>query len=302
VTSVLLNQRVLYAEKLTSPAIIVNNEPSRIISIVNIAIAILMALFARAGLGINAKIRENNRDPALSFGFAITGLDEKNDNIQIVLQETKRPFYIKGADTKEEPVQKEIDLILKDSPLERIDEPSSIWLSYDITSPNNVFELNIASCPLDLNRKYYIERYSNALAIYNLGVPINSISINDITVQYRNSDLRTLVSKNIRKHVRFNKTVNQNEDFFILMTEIFLDNRYLLCNTASSSLEGPPNYKEININMAVRSVFNEIFEYRALFSFDGISMDFELNLIQSPIKRFFRNAFGVRWNGKKHFD
>jgi hypothetical protein len=179
----------------------------------------------------------------------------------------------------------------------------SMWMAYDATSKRSVCSLYLSSCSLDFRYNNDLDGVnmdlSSIAVMKNISTPINSFSIKSMIIEYRHKEVVHV--KNIKKEIRFNKLVHENEDLFLIIHELYKDKKYQLCSPESSSQKGAPNYEKITMYCTVRSIYDEIYEFKAIMKFNGVSVDFEMKRSTTIWERLLRIVLGIRATGRRRF-
>jgi len=249
------------------------------------------AILTIIGLNIKRQMNERDYNPILSLGFMAT--EQSFDKIEPVYKAIKSPFYQKPHEDRIEEIYKRLEIRSENL------NNGSMFMHYDITSKHKVCEIILAHDPKESNNEspltYKVESLYAVASFDNITVPINSIFIKDLTVSYIDSELRDMKYININCEVKFNNTIKPEERFYLLITERYLDKKYLLCDKNNKY---QPNYKKIHMTTSVRSVYNEEFEYSGTFKFNGVSADCNLEMITPPEFKIIK-YFGFRYKGIK---
>lgn len=262
-------------------------------------IPLCMLLLTRVASGINARTGETKYHPLIFLKFMTEHIDEPS--VKVVKKDVDRQFYNEMTKNKAQ-MKIHNQKILTALEIKNTGN-HSMWMAYDATSKHNVCSLYLSSCSLDFRYENDLDGVemdlSSIVVMKNISTPINSFSINSMVIEYRHKEVVTI--ENIRKEIRFNKLVYEKEDLFIIINELYKDKKYQLCNPKSSSQEGAPNYEKITMYCTVRSIYDEIYEFKAILKFNGVSVDFEMNRSTKIWERVLRMVLGVRAKGRRKF-
>jgi hypothetical protein len=246
---------------------------------------LLTLLITAATFNISRKVTQTQRSPCISLDFMTIFIENEHE----IVDEFKREYYA----THKLNTSSQIKEFLASRKI----RGKGLWLDFDISSHSNIFELFLASASNSDNKPMYAQRWKTVVGFKNLSVDIKNIKIKDIEIKYdddKNSNTAQpfeLQLNNIKPDVAFSKTVTGGESFYMALTEIYNDPKYLLCKRWPQSQEDLMNYDEIRITFDVENIYGKIFSYVSVFKYNGYSTDFNMRLIES----FGSKTFG--WLG-----
>ncbi len=215
---------------------------------------------------LNETLNDYQNTPCLTFTKMTLGVEDGG----VAAKEVDRPYFkLSKLENSED--------IIKFLRSRKIEE-SGLWTEFDVSSNNTVFELFLSSSNINENKKLFIHRYSSVIVLNNLAVPIKNLTINNLKIKYKKeSNLKEKVFENLKPDIRFNKTVKNDDYIFILISEIFDNEKYLLCNN-SGNLANMTNYDRVEMSLTIENMYGEKFDYDGLFEFNGYATNFKLTV------------------------
>jgi hypothetical protein len=246
-----------------------------ILNVLKSIIGLLTLLVAAVTFNVSRIVIQTQRSPCISLDFMTIFMENEPE----IADEFERAYY----KTRTLCMSAQINEFLASR---KINE-KGLWLDFDVSSHSNVFELYLASASNSDNKPLLAQRRKTVVGFKNLSVDIKNIKVKDIKITYSDSTDNDATQKlelqlnNIKPEVTFSKTVAGGESFYMALTEIYTDPKYLLCKTVPHGQEDLMNYDEIRITFDVENIYGKIFSYESVFKYNGYSTAFDMRLIGS---------------------